>query len=89
MAPVATMPTKPETTRDLPPGYYTVDEAAAKLRVGTRFLRDGFNHGGFPGARMSGRLVFSDADLDEIYRMHRSPARPVPRQRRSPRRRAA
>lgn len=83
MAPVATMPTKPETDRDIPPGYNTVGEAAERLKVGTRWLRDGFNHRGFPGARMSGRLIFSDDDLAEIYRMHRVPARPVPRQRRA------
>lgn len=84
MAPVATLPTRPETDRGIPPGYYTVLEAAEKLRVGTRFLRDGFNHRGFPGSRMSGRLIFSDDDLAEIYRMHRVPAaRSIPRQRRA------
>ena len=70
------------TDRDTPSGYHRVEEAARRLGVGARFLRDGFNHRGFPGARMNGRLIFSDADLDEIYRMHRSPARAVPRQRR-------
>jgi hypothetical protein len=71
---LATVPAKPETEGQ-DPGYYTVDEAAVKLRVGTRWLRDGFNHAGFPGARMSGRLIFSAADLDQIYAMHRAPVR--------------
>ncbi len=70
------------TDRPIPPGYHRVKEAAAILGVGERFLRDGFNHGGFPGARMSGYLIFSDDDLAEIYRMHRVPARQVPRRRR-------
>jgi hypothetical protein len=80
---LATMPTRSDTDRNLPPGYHRVKEAARRLGVGERFLRDGFNHAGFPGARMNGRLIFSDADLDEIYRMHRTPARSVPRQRRA------
>ena len=66
-----------------PPGYNTVEEAAEKLRVGTRFLRDGANHHGFPHARMSGRLVFSDEDLHTIYQMFRSPVQSSRRGRRA------
>lgn len=77
MAALATAPARPD--REVPDGYYTVEEAAERLRIGTRALRDGFNHKGWPGARIGGRLVWNDGDLAEIYRMHRAPARSVPR----------
>jgi len=75
---------KPTPTKQLE-GFYDVKAATVKLGIATedpedesgqRWLRDGVNHKGFPHHRMSGRLVFSDADLAAIAAMHRNaPAR--------------
>ncbi|MEU6312368.1 helix-turn-helix domain-containing protein [Streptomyces sp. NPDC047014] len=58
------------------PTYLTVDEAAEILRCSAQWLRDGVNHRGLPHARL-GRLIFTQEDIAEIYRMHRVPARPA------------
>ncbi|MCT9078798.1 hypothetical protein [Streptomyces fulvoviolaceus] len=61
--------------------FFNVKQATVKLGLsaddpkdlaGQRWLRDGANHKGFPHHRMSGRLVFSAADLAEIAGMHRN-----------------
>jgi hypothetical protein len=85
MAALATIPSKPEAE---PSGYFRVAEAARIRKVGERWLRDGFNHHGFPGARMNGYLVFSGADLAQIYERFRTPGfttvrRPPARRRRT------
>lgn len=73
-------PRKAPPTKQLE-GFYDVKTATVKLGLATedpddlagqRWLRDGANHKGFPHHRMSGRLVFSDADLAEIAAMHRN-----------------
>jgi hypothetical protein len=80
MAALATVPSKPKP--NLPPGYHDPASAAERLCVGERWLRDGANHHGFPHGRLGKWLVFSDADLAEIYAMHRVPAHTVIRGRR-------
>ena len=81
--------------------YYTVGEAAVRLRFktqkehdagstkGERWLRDGVNreNNPFPCHRMNGLLQFSDTDLAEIAAMHRNA--PDKRTRRTSRRRKA
>ncbi|WBP89472.1 helix-turn-helix domain-containing protein [Kitasatospora cathayae] len=62
-------------------GYYNVKEAARRIRVGERAIRDGINHEGWPHSRIGRRIVISEADLAEIYRLHRAPVA-VPRGRR-------
>jgi hypothetical protein len=77
-------PRKPAPT---PQGYYRVEVAVVKLGLakdetdttGRRWLRDGANRKPgdkrgktFPHSRLNGLLVFSDADLAEIYAMHRN-----------------
>lgn len=77
-------PRKPAPT---PQGYYRVETAVVKLGLaedendttGRRWLRDGANRKKndprgkpFPHSRLNGLLVFSDADLAEIYAMHRN-----------------
>lgn len=66
------------------PSYYRVEEAAEKLRIGVRALRDGVNHHGWPYSRPGGKfLVFDDDDLATIYRMYRVSGRPSRRPRRA------
>jgi hypothetical protein len=77
-------PRKPAPT---PQGYYRVEKAVVILGLaedendttGRRWLRDGANRKPgdkrgkpFPHSRLNGQLVFSDADLAEIYAMHRN-----------------
>lgn len=77
-------PRKPTPT---PQGYYRVEKAVVILGLaedendttGRRWLRDGANRKpgdkrgkAFPHSRLNGQLVFSDADLAEIYAMHRN-----------------
>ncbi len=63
--------------------YYRVTEAAEKIRIGVRALRDGVNHHGWPHSRPGGRvLIFNDADLATIYELHRVASRPTRRSRR-------
>lgn len=77
-------PRKPAPT---PQGYYRVEKAVVILGLaededdttGRRWLRDGANRKpgdkrgkAFPHSRLNGQLVFSDADLAEIYAMHRN-----------------
>ncbi|WP_405673127.1 hypothetical protein [Streptomyces sp. NBC_01530] len=77
-------PRKPTPT---PQGYYRVEKAVVILGLaedendttGRRWLRDGANRKKndprgrpFPHSRLNGQLVFSDADLAEIYAMHRN-----------------
>ncbi|MFE9432412.1 hypothetical protein ACFYNA_15640 [Streptomyces sp. NPDC006640] len=77
-------PRKPAPT---PQGYYRVEAAVVQLGLakdendttGRRWLRDGANRKpgdkrgkAFPHSRLNGLLVFSDADLAEIYAMHRN-----------------
>lgn len=80
MAALATIPSKPDAAAG---EYFTVKEAAEKLRVGERWLRDGVNHRGFPHSRPGKPIVFDAADLAEIYRMFRVPAHTVRRGRRA------
>lgn len=80
MAALATLPTKPKTAAG---EYYGIKEAAKKLGVGERWLRNGVNHGGFPHSRPGKFIVFDEADLAEIYRMFRVPAHTVRRGRRA------
>jgi hypothetical protein len=61
--------------------YFTAKEGAAKLRVSERWLREGFNHHGFPGARMGGGIVFNGEDLAAIYQLHRVQTRGTRRRR--------
>lgn len=78
------MPTRKPTP---PQRYYNVKQAVVKLGLakdendttGRRWLRDGCNRKKndprgkpFPHSRLNGQLVFSDADLAEIYAMHRN-----------------
>lgn len=70
MAALATIPSKPETENG---EYYGAKAAAKKLNVGERWLRDGANHHGFPHSRPGGFLIFSAADLAEIYNRFRTP----------------
>lgn len=80
MAALATIPSKPEA----PAGdYYGIKAAAEKLGVGERWLRNGVNHHGFPHSRLGKFIVFSAADLAEIYQMFRVPAHTVRRGRRA------
>jgi len=72
MTPCAPVYSSPEAA--VLSGYHDLNEAAARLRCGVRWLRDGANHGGFPHGRLGKSLVFSDADLAAIYEMHRTPA---------------
>jgi hypothetical protein len=77
-------PRRPTPT---PQGYYRVEAAVVKLGLakdeddttGRRWLRNGANREKddprgkpFPHSRLNGLLVFSDADLAEIYNMHRN-----------------
>ncbi|HEX5596350.1 MAG TPA: hypothetical protein VFX61_10085 [Micromonosporaceae bacterium] len=77
-------PRKPTPT---PQGFYNVKQAVVKLGLakdendttGRRWLRDGCNRKPgdkrgkpFPHSRLNGQLVFSDADLADIYAMHRN-----------------
>ncbi|MFD4596816.1 hypothetical protein ACFWPQ_02160 [Streptomyces sp. NPDC058464] len=77
-------PRRPTPT---PQGYYRVETAVVQLGLakdekdttGRRWLRDGANREKddprgkpFPHSRLNGLLVFSDADLAEIYNMHRN-----------------
>jgi hypothetical protein len=55
-------------------GFYNPKEAARRLRISERAIRDGINHSGWPHSRIGRRLVISEADLAEIYRLHRAPA---------------
>lgn len=65
----------------IPAGFYNPKEGAERLRISERALRDGINHQGWPHSRIGRRLVVSENDLNEIYRLHRAPAS-VPRGRR-------
>lgn len=78
MAALAMTPSKP-SKGGAQPSYHNVAEAAERLRVGERWLRDGVNHRGFPHGRLGTRLVFSDADIAAIYEMFRVPAQVVHR----------
>lgn len=77
-------PRKPTLTQQ---DYYKVEAAVVKLGLaededdttGRRWLRNGANRKPddkrgrpFPHSRLNGQLVFSDADLAEIYNMHRN-----------------
>lgn len=62
-------------------GFYNPKEAAQRLRISERAIRDGINHHGWPHSRIGRRLVISEADLAEIYHLHRAPIS-VPRGRR-------
>ncbi len=80
MATLAMTPSRPPKG-GAQPNYHNVNEAAERLRVGVRWLRDGVNHRGFPHGRLGARLVFSDADIAAIYEMYRVPAQVVRRRR--------
>lgn len=77
----------PRKPTPIPQGYYRVEKAVVILGLaedendttGRRWLRDGANRKpgdtrgkAFPHSRLNGQLVFSDADLAEIYAMHRN-----------------
>lgn len=65
------------------PRFYNMAEGAERLRISERALRDGINHRGWPHSRIGRRLVVSENDLNEIYRLHRVPSRSPVRGRRS------
>jgi hypothetical protein len=77
----------PRKPTPIPQGFYNVKTAVVQLGLaedendttGRRWLRDGANRKpgdrrgkAFPHSRLNGQLVFSDADLAEIYAMHRN-----------------
>jgi hypothetical protein len=78
MAALSVTPSKPPRS-GTSVRYHKPGEAAALLKVGERWLRDGANHHGFPHSRPGKWLVFSDDDLAVIYEMFRVPARVVRR----------
>ncbi|MFI8294481.1 hypothetical protein ACIGCZ_00890 [Streptomyces nigra] len=93
-------PAKTRTAEPVLENFYTVSEAAIRLRLrepgepgkkGEKFLRDGVNQQGWPCHRMAGQLLFSDSDLAVIAEKNRNrvDGRSRPRRTRRPRKAAA
>ncbi|MGY1439564.1 hypothetical protein [Streptomyces reniochalinae] len=55
--------------------FLKLEDAAADIGCGVRWLRDGANHYGFPHDRYGKALWFSRQQRAEIRAMHRQPAR--------------
>jgi hypothetical protein len=68
----------PDQPLPMDPLLYTYREAAGRLRMSESWLRKQGARGAVPTVPLGRAVRFSEADLQEIIRARRRPARPAP-----------